>query len=97
MQNQESNLDEILLQKKRKYFKEYSKTYFQLNKERVLKYRQEYYLKHIERLTASYKERYCRMKGSQETRPYNKKEKESPKPDERTNFQTVDKIVVTFR
>ena len=42
MENQETNFDEILLHQRRQYFRDYVKTYFQLNKEKVLKYRQEY-------------------------------------------------------
>jgi len=42
MENQETKFDEILLHKRRQYFRDYVKTYFHLNKEKVLKYRQEY-------------------------------------------------------
>ena len=89
---EESEID--IQDRKRMYFKLYAKQYFERNKERVKLYRQQYYLKNIDRLSESYRQRYRRIKGDEEIRPYNRK---GDRAHEEIPVRIVDKIVVSFR
>ena len=78
------------------YYKLYAKQYFEKHAEQVLKYRKEYYLDNIERLTEAYKQRYLRKKGNQPVRAYNSKRNADNKVNQPIPLRIVDEIVVTF-
>ena len=87
---EESEID--LQYRKIMYFKLYAKQYFERNKERVKLYRQQYYLKNIDRLSESHRQRYKRIKGDEEIRPYNRKVTHEEIP-----VRIVDKIIIYFK
>ena len=78
------------------YYKLYAKQYFEKHAEQVLKYRKEYYLNNIERLTEAYKQRYLRKKGNQPVRAYNSKRNADNNVNQPIPLRIVDEIVVTF-
>ena len=90
------NIEIVLQERKRMYYKLYAKQYFEKHAEQVLKYRKEYYLNNIERLTEAYKQRYLRKKGNQPVRAYNSKRNADNKVNQPIPLRIVDEIVVTF-